>query len=152
MTQPAAPAASNQAFSYPNYRFFWFAIALTSFAVQIISVSVGWQIYDITRDPLYLGFVGLVQFMPALVLVLVTGLVADRVTRRVIWLTCLCLELTAATVLFGYALSHGHEIWPFSAVLLTIGIARAFLSPATSSLAPNLVPPMALANAVSLNA
>ena len=57
---------------------------LATFATQIVSVAVGWQIYDLTRDPLDLGLVGIVQFLPSLLLVLVTGAVADRFGRRLI--------------------------------------------------------------------
>ena len=55
-----------------------------TFATQIVSVAVGWQVYDLTRDPFDLGLVGLVQFAPALLLVLVTGAAADRFNRRII--------------------------------------------------------------------
>ena len=57
---------------------------LATFAAQIVSVAVGWQIYDLTRDPFDLGLVGIIQFLPALLLVLVTGAVADRFGRRLI--------------------------------------------------------------------
>lgn len=153
MTQAdPAPDPSIQAFHYPNYRFFWCASLLMSFAAQIISVSVGWQIYDITRDPLYLGFVGLAQFLPALLLVLVTGITADKINRRVIMLCGLVVELGCALALFLYADFQGHAVWPIFVLLVLLGTARAFMSPASASLAPNLVPPQALANAVSLNA
>jgi MFS family permease len=149
---PLPPEHEAQAFRYRNYRFFWCASLLTSFAAQIISVSVGWQIYDITRDPLYLGFVGLAQFLPALLLVLVTGLTADKINRKVIMLCGLGVELLCALTLFLYADFQGHQVWPIFGVLVLLGTARAFMAPASASLAPNLVPPAALSNAVSLNA
>ena len=62
----------------------WAARFLATFSTQIVSVAVGWQIYDLTRDPLDLGLVGIIQFLPALLLVLVTGAVADRFGRRLI--------------------------------------------------------------------
>ena len=61
---------------------YWLSRLAASFATQIQTVAVGWQVYDLTRDPLDLGFVGLSQFLPALLLVLVTGAVADRFDRR----------------------------------------------------------------------
>ena len=140
------------AFHYRSYRLFWFASAAGSFAANIISVSVGWYIYDITRNPLYLGFVGLAQFLPALLLVLVTGLAADTFPRRVIMSVCLGVELLATGILLLVAAGHIMEIWPIYFALVMIGLGRAFLSPASSSLAPNLVPPNALSNALSLNA
>src|SRR5690606_35639563 len=117
-----------------------------SFATQIISVAVGWQIYDITRNPIYLGLVGLAQFLPALLLVLVTGLAADKLPRRRILQACYVVEFGCASVLLLVALSHSLDVTPIFLVLVTIGVARAFIGPAGSSLAPNLVPPAALAS------
>lgn len=85
MTASQSPAmASANALHHRPFVFYWLSSWAASFAVQIMSVSVGWQVYDITRNPLYLGFVGLAQFVPPLVLVLVTGLVADTFNRRLI--------------------------------------------------------------------
>ena len=75
------------------------------FAVQIMSVAVGWQVYDLTRNPLDLGFVGLAQFLPALLLVLVTGLIADKFNRRLIIGLCLFVEVACAFGLLVFTLS-----------------------------------------------
>lgn len=149
-----APAdRSERAFSYSSYRFFWLTSLCASFAAQIMSVSVGWQIYDITRDPLFLGFVGLAQFLPALLLVLVTGLAADHFPRKRIVQIAMTVEVICATTLlfFASATEH-HEVWPIYIVLVALGSARAFMGPAGGALAPNLVPPKALSNAVAMNA
>ena len=74
--EPQSPQPQASVFRHRGFRNFWLARLLVSFATQIISVSVGWQVYDLTRDPLDLGFVGLAQFLPSLLLVLVTGAVA----------------------------------------------------------------------------
>ena len=145
------PSTSSKAFRYRSYRLFWFATASASFAANIISVSVGWQIYDITRNPLFLGYVGLAQFLPALLLVLVTGLAADTFPRRIIMAVCLGIETIGGLILLASAFGHFDAIWPIYVALVLIGIARAFLVPASSSLAPNLVPPEALGNALTLN-
>ena len=148
-----APAPSARAFSYASYRYFWITTLAASFAAQIMSVSVGWQVYDITRNPFFLGLVGLAQFLPALLLVLVTGLAADKFPRRRIMQISLAIEVGCATVLLFFASITGHhEIWPIYLVLVTLGTARAFIGPAGASLAPNLVPAPALANAVAMNA
>jgi MFS family permease len=141
-----------RAFSYSGYRYFWIATALTSFAVQIVAVSVGWQIYDVTGQPFLLGLVGLSLFLPALLLVLVTGLVADRVNRRLIMALCLVVEFACAIFLLFYTRIEGHQIWPIFVVLVVLGTGRAFMGPASGSLAPNLVPVEALSNAITLNA
>jgi len=149
-TPHTAAAPAEKAFSYLGYRFFFITVMCTSFAVQIMSVSVGWQIYDLTGNPLLLGIIGLAQFLPALLLVLVTGLVADRFSRRKIMAICLSIEFVCALSLFFLAEVHVGQVWPIFVVLVCLGLARAFLSPATDSLAPNLVPPPALANAIAM--
>jgi len=149
-TSPAEP--SRRAFSYFGYRFFWAATMLTSFCAQIVAVSVGWQIYDVTGKAYLLGLVGLSLFTPALLLVLVTGLVADRVNRRLIMACCLGVEFACALFMLIFTAQPGHPVWPIFVMLVVLGTGRAFIGPASSSLAPNLVPAPALANAVTLNA
>ena len=148
----SAAEPSPRAFDYFGYRFFWLATMLTSFAVQIVAVSVGWQIYDTTGQVYLLGFVGLSLFLPALLLVLLTGLVADRFNRRLIMACCLGVEFCGAVFMLFFTAIPGHPVWPIFVVLVILGSARAFMGPASSSLAPNIVPPAALANAVTLNA
>jgi MFS family permease len=152
MSSPAAAEPSTQAFAYRDYRFFWATSLSSSFAAQIASVSLGWQIYDITRSPLLLGLVGLAQFLPSLLLLLVTGLTADRFPRRRIIQVALAGEACCGLAFLVFSLNHLAAIWPFFVVLVCLGTVRAFIGPAGSSLAPNLVPPVALANAVAMNA
>jgi MFS family permease len=151
MTSPAPAAPSTLAFSYLGFRFFWATTLLVSFAVQIMSVSIAWQIYDVTGNAFLLGLVGLSLFLPALVLLLITGLTADRFNRRLIMATCLGVEFLCALGFLAFAGAHAHEIWPIFAILVALGTARAFWNPAAQSLAPNLVPPEALANAITVN-
>lgn len=152
-TLAPAPDRSNLAFTYWNFRFYWVTTLCASFAAQIMSVSVGWQVYDITREPLYLGLVGLAQFLPALLLIFVTGLAADKLPRRGIIRAGAGVEVGCAIGLFLFATVTTHDqVWPIFAILVVLGTARAFINPAGASLAPNLVPPGALANAVAMNA
>lgn len=143
-------SAEANALRHPKFVLYWLAIGCTSFAVQIMSVSVGWEIYDITRDPLYLGYVGLVQFLPPLLLVLVTGLAADRFNRRLIMAACLTLEALCALGLLLFTLSKPTDVTPVFGILAVLGVARAFMNPASDALAPNLVPKEAIAHAISL--
>jgi MFS family permease len=152
MTSPAPPEPSKLAFSYRNFRFFWATTLLVSFAVQIMSVSIAWQIYDTTGDALLLGLVGLSLFLPSLLLILVTGLTADRLNRRLIMATCLTVELGCALGFLAFVNTPEHQVWMIFGILVVLGIARAFWGPAATSLAPNLVPPEALANAITVNA
>jgi MFS family permease len=144
-------SAEANALRHPQFVLYLVAVGCASFAVQIMSVSVGWQIYDITRDPLYLGYVGLAQFLPPLGLVLVTGLVADRFNRRYIMAACLGVEALCALGFLVFTLSHPTGVWPMFGILAVLGIARAFLNPASDALAPNLVPKEAIPHAISLS-
>jgi MFS family permease len=144
-------AASSNALHYRPYVFHLLALSMHGFAVQIMAVAVGWQVYDITRDPFDLGLIGLSQFLPALVLVLVTGLVADRFNRRLIVGVCLLLEFACALALVWFTLSQPKEVWPVFVILAVLGFARAFFNPASDALAPNLLSKEAIPHAISLN-
>jgi MFS family permease len=151
-TDPAPPAPSrNSAFRHRGFLFYWISRFAMSFATQIISVAVGWQVYDLTRDPFDLGIVGLVQFLPSLLLVLITGAVADRYNRRGIMAACCGLEAVVCAGLLVFTWSGTKEVWPIFALLVVFGVARAFMGPAVQSLLPNLVPPQDLSNAIAWN-
>ncbi|WDZ76349.1 MFS transporter [Ensifer adhaerens] len=139
------------AFRHVGYRRYFFSRFLAYFAIQIISVAVGWQIYDLTRDPFDLGLIGLFQFLPSLVLILVTGSAADRYNRRMIMGICMVVSTLCATALLLLTVSGLFSPWPVYAILVVFGIERAFLAPASQSLAPNLVPPEDLPNAIAWN-
>lgn len=139
------------AFRHVGYRRYFFSRFLAYFAIQIISVAVGWQIYDLTRDPFDLGLIGLFQFLPSLVLILVTGSVADRYNRRMIMGICMVISTLCAVALLMLTVTGRFSPWPVYAILIVFGIERAFLAPASQSLAPNLVPPEDLPNAIAWN-
>ena len=70
------------------FAFYWVSRVSSTVALQMQAVAVGWQMYDLTRNPLDLGLVGLTQFIPAALFVLVAGHVADRYDRRKIVRIC----------------------------------------------------------------
>jgi MFS family permease len=142
---------SPSAFKYRGFVLYWSARFLNAFSIQITSVAVGWQIYDRTRDPFLLGLVGLVQFAPALALVLLTGSTADRFNRRRIMGTCIAVEGLCVAALLALTWSAPQAVWPIFIILTIFGIARAFFAPAMQSLAANLVPAVAFPNAVAWN-
>ena len=153
MSSPDTTAAHDRyaAFRHPSFALYWLARFFGTFAAQIISVSVGWQIYDITRDPFYLGIVGLVQFAPSLLLVLITGAAADRFGRRLIMGLAICAELICAALLLALTATHSFSPLYVFIILTGFGIGRAFLGPSSASLVVNLVPAEAFSNAVSWN-
>ncbi len=124
---------------------------MVSIAVQMQTVAVGWQIYEITRDPLDLGLIGLSQFLPFVVLVLPAGHFADRHTRQKVLAACFGLEFLCALLLLAFTLSGVLVAWPVFAVMVLFGVARAFAMPAGQALMPNLVPPEMFSRAVAVN-
>lgn len=146
---PSRPPPSRSAFRYRAYVLFWSGRLCISFAVQVVAVAVGWEVYDLTRDPFHLGLIGLVQFLPAALLVLVTGAVADRFRRRDIMVVCVIVECAAAGVLLAISITGPTALWPIYAALVAFGVARAFYGPAASAIVPRLVPREALANAIT---
>ncbi|TCU25102.1 MFS transporter [Rhizobium laguerreae] len=139
------------AFRHSSYTRFFFARFLLSFSQQIVSVAVGWQMYDQTGSAIYLGLIGLVQFLPSLLLMLVTGSVADRYNRRAIAALCSLVSALCTLALLAMTVMGTFTPLPVFAVLLIFGIERAFMSPAVQSLAPNLVPEQDLSNAIAWN-
>ncbi|POF34527.1 MFS transporter [Roseibium marinum] len=138
-------------FRYPGFRRYWIAIVLIGFALQIQTVAVGWQVYEMTRSAFNLGLVGLSQFLPALGLVLVTGAVADRLPRKRILITCLLVEAVCAAGLMVMTLPGFESILPIFGLLMIFGAARAFYNPARQAIVPNLVPENQLPNAIAVN-
>ena len=128
-------------------RFFW-ARFLSASALQIISVAVGWQMWKVTGNAWLLGVIGLVQFLPALLLVLVTGLTADKLGRRRVMGCAIILMMICAIGILGLAVTHNFNPILVLSFLTLLGIARAFNTPASSSLVVNVVPKEDFANAV----
>ncbi|MGV1791510.1 MFS transporter [Rhizobium sp. A37_96] len=139
------------AFRHIAYTYFFFARFLTGFATQIVSVSVGWQMYDHTGNPVYLGLIGLVQFLPSLLLILVTGTVADRYNRRRVAAVCIFVGMLCTAALLFLTVTGTFAPLPVFLILAVFGVERAFMTPAMQSLAPNLIPPQDLSNAVTWN-
>ena len=137
------------AFRHSSYTRYFLSRFLTSFSAQIVSVAVAWQMYDVTRNPALLGWIGLVQFLPALLLVVVTGNAADRLGRRLV-MGCAVLVMMSCAASILYMVLNG-QFGPMVILgLLTLfGTARAFYGPAATSLAVNLVPREDFPNAVS---
>jgi MFS family permease len=142
---------STNALHYPRFVKHLAALLFHAFAMQIMVVALGWQVYDITRDPWDLGLIGLSQFLPALALVLVTGFVADRFNRRLVMSLCLLLEFFVALGLLVFTVGGYTDVTPVFGLLVLLGIARAFFNPASDALSPNLLAREAIPHGISLS-
>jgi MFS family permease len=153
---PAAPPASP--FALAPFRAFWTAKLASTLAQLMMVVVIGWQVYDLARQSmgirdaaLLLGLVGLVQFLPVVLLTLPVGWVADRFDRRHIARAAIALEMACAAALAALALADRPSLPALFAVAAMLGVARAFAAPALTALAPNLVPPPLLPRAIAWN-
>jgi len=147
-------SSSSPAFSvlaHRNFRNFLIARFFTTFTMMMMSVAVGWQVYDLTKSPFALGIVGLAQFVPAFLLTLPGGLAADRFERRKVMLFGVSMELVVALTLLAISLSAAPKVSVIFAVLTLIGVGRAFLAPAAQSFLPLLVPKEDFVRAVAWN-
>ncbi len=139
------------AFSSKAFVYYWWARFFATFSVQIVAVAVAWQVYDLTRDPKDLGILGIVQFLPMLLLVLVTGTVADRFGRRLVMSVALVLEIVCAATILYFSWRGLITPMPIFIALAILAIGRAFFGPASQALLGGLVPVQDFANAVSWN-
>ena len=124
---------------------------ISTVAIQVQSVAIGWQIYDMEKTPLALGLVGLCQFLPMFLLTLPAGDVTDRFNqRRVYSLAAGCRPLCSVLFL-SLSVLRPHTAWMFYAVLVLFGAARGFAGPSGQSLLPFLVPQDKLPRSISVN-
>jgi MFS family permease len=132
---------------HPAFILFWCARICSSFGYQAQSVAIGWRVYALTGSSLDLGLVGLAQFLPVLVLTLAAGHIADRYDRRRIAAICQCAEALGGGILALGTFQGWLGVHGIFAVVVVIGAARAFESPAMSALMPSLVPANMLSRA-----
>src|ERR1700683_517585 len=144
------------AFAHRDFTVYEFALFLIECALEMMSVAVGWQVYEITKRPLDLGLVGLAQFLPGIFLFLASGHVADRFDRRKLLMACyggfaVCAALLLEIAWRGSHSAHG-SIYLIYGVLVLLGTVRSFAGPATRVMLPLLVPEEHFPSAVAWNA
>ena len=151
-----ATGSAGAAFRSRDFRLYQSARLMVILGAEAQSVAVAWQVYQITHSALDLGLTGLALFLPGLFFMLAAGHTADRYDKRKIILCCYGLQAVCTAVLLWLSLSdwalRGGRIWPIYAVLVGIGLGRAFSGPAASAMLPSLVPKDHFVNAVTWGA
>src|SRR5215471_19320093 len=137
------------AFSYPDFTLYQGARLFTVVATEMQSVAVGWQVFELTKRPLDLGYVGLAQFWPTIVLFLAAGHAADRFNRRKIVTLCYAGLGLASAILFFLTISGSRSVHAIYAVLTLVGVVRSFNGAAGQSMVPQIVPEEHFPNAVA---
>src|SRR5215831_2968697 len=149
---PRADArAGRAAFNHPGFVLFEIARFLIVSAVEMQAVAVGWQVYEITKRPLDLGFVGLAQFLPGIILFPISGHMSDRFERRHVLSACYGGYAVCFALLLVLS-RRAPSIELIYVVLVLIGVVRSFNSTASRAILPQLVPPLHFPNAVAWNA
>jgi MFS family permease len=148
---PPAAGSLRAVLAHRSFTRFLIARFAGSFAVQMQTVAVGVQIYELTHDPLDLGLIGLSQVVPFLMFVLIAGQAADRLSRKRIVLACYVLLLACSVALWWLTHAGLRSAWPVLAIMVVFGVARAAMGPASQALMPNLVPLALFGNAVGVN-
>ena len=143
--------SENSILKQPFFAKFWVSRILSSTSFQMLSVAIGWQMYELTQDAFSLGMVGLAQFIPMLLLTLFVGQIADRYDRRrIVYLSLVIEALTAGFLLIGSINGWiGREEILIAAAL--IGACRAFEGPTANALLPQIVSRRVLPRAVSMS-
>jgi MFS family permease len=139
-----------------DFRFFVLSRLFVTLAIMIQAVVVGWQIYEITKDPLSLGLIGLAEAIPAITVSLYAGHLADVVERKKIILVCVLTLVICSMALLYFTTDVGAFIlangaFPIYTIIFVSGIARGFLSPANFSFMPQLINRELYQNAIVWN-
>ena len=137
------------AFTYSAFVFYEFARFFVVASLEMQSVAVGWQIYELTHNTFDLGLVGLCQFLPGILLFLVSGHVADRFNRRNLLILCYVGFATCSGLLLFSTHRGEPSVRPIYAVLVLLGVVRSFNGPVSRALLPQLVPEEHFPNAVA---
>lgn len=149
MSTDPSVAGPRAVFANRDFRLYQAARLLLTLGMQMQAVAVGLHVYSLTGRALDLGFVGLAQFLPVVLLSPLTGDTADRFDRRRILLVCYATLSGCALLLHLLTRAHVPSLALLYGVLVLLGVARAFLGPAGQSLVPSLVPHTQLATALA---
>lgn len=139
------------ALRFPDFRFFVTVKILMTMALQFQSVIVGWHIYSITRDPLSLGLIGLVEIIPNFSVTLFAGHFADLYDRKKIVFSCLAVLLLCSLGLFytSYFINIDKQVWFLYGIIALSGFARGIVAPSLFSIMTECVPKEHYVNSTS---
>jgi MFS family permease len=144
--------AGSVAFTYPSFRLYQAARFFIVLATEMQSVAIGWQVYEITRSKLDLGLVSLAQFLPGILLFLVSGHTADRYDRRKVLTLGYAGFGVCSALLLAISLHGTHSVNLIYGVVVLVGIVRSFNAPASRAIMPLLVPEEVFHNAFAWGA
>ncbi len=156
---PSDPAVDNRhPLQIPDFRAFWLARLCSVLGTTAQGAAIAWQVYDIVRQTesieksaLYIGMIGLVQFLTLFAFTIPAGIVADRYDRKKIVNIVMLLQFALSTGFVAYSLQSHPPVWGLFALSAFLGAFRAFSGPATSAMGPMLVPRRVLPRSIAVS-
>ncbi|MGB8538243.1 MAG: MFS transporter [Acidobacteriaceae bacterium] len=140
-----------RAFRYRDFRLMWFGACASTIGTFVQQFAQSWLVYDMTKDPFYLGLDLFLGQLPIIMFSLFGGVFADRLDRRKMLLTSQYIQMTCAFLLAFLFFTHVVQIWHILTLSFIVGLGQSFGGPAYSALLPTLVGPEDLANAIAMN-
>jgi predicted MFS family arabinose efflux permease len=140
-----------RAFRYRDFRLMWFGACASTIGTFVQQFAQSWLVYDLTKDPFYLGLDLFLGQLPIIMFSLFGGVFADRLDRRKMLLTSQYIQMACAFLLAFLFATHVVKIWHILALSFVVGLGQSFGGPAYSALLPTLVGPEDLANAIAMN-
>src|SRR5437763_3798194 len=139
-----------RALQHPNYRLFFFGQVVSQSGTWLQRIAQAWLVLDLANSPAALGVLTVFQFMPALLLSLVAGVVADRVGKRRLIMITSALETVQALALAYITLTGQVQLWQVYLLALLLGLFTTFETPARQAFVSDLVPREDIQSAVAL--
>jgi predicted MFS family arabinose efflux permease len=140
-----------RAFRYRDFRLMWFGACASTIGTFVQQFAQSWLVYDLTKDPFYLGLDLFLGQLPIIMFSLFGGVFADRLDRRKMLLASQYIQMTCAFLLAILFVTHVVQVWHILALSFVVGLGQSFGGPAYSALLPTLVGPEDLANAIAMN-
>jgi predicted MFS family arabinose efflux permease len=144
-------ARTFRAFRYRDFRLMWFGACASTIGTFVQQFAQSWLVYDLTKDPFYLGLDLFLGQLPIIMFSLFGGVFADRMDRRKLLLASQYIQMACAFLLALLFAFHVVKVWHILALSFVVGLGQSFGGPAYSSLLPTLVGPEDLSNAIAMN-
>jgi len=140
-----------RAFRYRDFRLMWMGACASTIGTFVQQFAQSWLVYDLTKDPFYLGLDLFLGQLPIIMFSLFGGVFADRLDRRKMLLTSQYIQMACAFLLAFLFYTDVVRVWQILALSFVVGLGQSFGGPAYSALLPTLVGPEELANAIAMN-
>jgi predicted MFS family arabinose efflux permease len=140
-----------RAFRHRDFRLIWLGACTSTIGTFVQQFAQSWLVYDLTKDPFYLGLDLFLGQLPIILFSLIGGVFADRMDRRKMLLGSQYIQMICAFALATLFFTHTVRIWEILSLSFIVGLGQSFGGPAYSALLPTLVPAEDLANAIAMN-